>query len=743
MSMLGSGMSRRPSRQEEAHMDAAAAGARRPASRVWLKPILVAFVVITVLELFVFNLPFWQTIGSTPQQTHDDGVGSGLRVETGGIAVVTDPEHAWRDVSASQPIEYLYIDHVPSERPSQKDSVHWRVSTMKSTDSGWYDANADVGYSPSSELSRYSRVGDGSTHVRLRYQQMEQGAVIPYGPITANPRVPMRFSALRLAFELVAALLIILFRPNSPLYRIRLALRRSSSLIPVGICAVATSLVPIALLVMASPQDSQEPTYWNYFASYSAVNQYQMLADAILHGRTWLDYPVNDALAGMSNPYDTKARIATALAHPDVPIFFDVAFHDGRYYSYFGVLPALLLFAPFKAITGMDMATNTALIITATLASAAVTLLAIQLVRLIGRRRAVSLGTTLFGIVAFMFGDGIAFVIQLGLFYQIPQEMAVLFAALGLSLWIEAKLRGLNLPLLASGSLCMALTIACRPQVILATLIAIPLFGDEIIELWRQGMRGGSALVRELKTWSCAIAPYLLVFLPQFAYNQARFGKFTDFGATYNLTGYDMTHMRAPLTQYFSFVFTYLIQPPSITAHFPFIQPAGVPLTTWRSEHAMFGGWFLTAAPFALLLFTIVVWRFALRGIRASGLVAGVFVSWLLAFIVDARITGPDIRYEIDFAFMLMTAFLVLLYAVDGVVNRQDAAMVGSVTDSHGDSGRMAADHWRLVTQRLTFGWLCAGLVAALVFLFFKQYASGMNMPVANWWDTASWFLFM
>ncbi|KFI87161.1 hypothetical protein BREU_0185 [Bifidobacterium reuteri DSM 23975] len=157
----------------------------------------------------------------------------------------------------------------------------------------------------------------------------------------------------------------------------------------------------------------------------------------------------------------------------------------------------------------------------------------------------------------------------------------------------------------------------------------------------------------------------------------------------------------------------------------------------------MFGGWFLTAAPFALLLFTIVVWRFALHGIRASGLLAGVFVSWLLAFIVDARITGPDIRYEIDFAFMLMTSFLVLLYAVDGVVNRQDAAMAGSVTDSRGDSVRMEAAHWRLVTQRLTFGWLCAGLVAALVFLFFKQFASGMNMPVANWWDTASWFLFM
>ncbi|MBT1182389.1 hypothetical protein JS531_10620 [Bifidobacterium sp. CP2] len=726
----------------------------------WSRPIAIAAIVILLLELFVFNLPFWQTLGTRPTQAHDEGVGNGLAVEQGKVAIVTDPEHAWRDISADEPIDYLYIDHAAAERPRQDDAVRWQVSTMKPTDSGWYDANADVGYSPSAEYSRYQRIGDGSTHVRLRYQ-MAKGAVIPYNTITVNPRIPMRFSPIRLTVEILTALLVIMFRPASPLYRRRLALHRRACLVPVAVCAAITCILPLALFAMAAPQESPDPVYWDTFASYQATDQYQRLADAILHGRTWLDYPVNGALAAMDNPYDTRLRTLTALNHPDTPVYFDVAFHDGRYYSYFGVLPALLLFAPFKALTGMRLPTNAGVAIAVLMAGVATALLCIQLARLLGRRRPVSLGAAMLGMTAMMFGNGIAMLVQLGLFYQIPQEMAVAFAAFGLSLWIEAKLRGLerHLPLLAAGSACMALTIASRPQVILATLVAIPLFSDEIRTLWTRGLRSLRAARHEAVVWAWAVLPYLAVFLPQFAYNRARFGKFTDFGATYNLTGYDMPHADAPLTQYLSFVFQYLFQPPNLTSHFPFVQPQTVPLTTWRSEHPMFGGWLFTAAPFALLLFTVLVWRFALRRLAATRLVVGASAAFALTFVIDARVTGVDFRYEIDFGFMIMIAVLVLLYAVDAALNApadvgemSKMGETGSPVEAAGPLLRREVGlrevslrdaDWRDVARRLTFGWFAAGVVAAFLFLVCKQFASGMNMPVAVWWDTASWFVFM
>ncbi|WP_033495608.1 hypothetical protein [Bifidobacterium biavatii] len=712
-------------------------------------PAFIAILVIALLELFVFNLPFWQTVGSRPEQAHDDGVGSGLTVESDGSAVVTDPDNAWRDLSADQSIEYLYMGHSDTEHPRQDDAVRWRISTAKNTDGGWYNANADVGYSPSSEASRYSRVGGRATRVRIRYQ-MDKGAVIPYNTVTVNPHVPMRFSPLRLALEIIVALLVILFRPSSRLYRIRLA-RTRACLVPLALCAAFACLVPLGLFAMAAPQDNPEPVYWDFYATWQATDQYQRLADAILHGRAWLDYPVNDAFAAMANPYDTRSRTQLALNHPDVPIYFDVAFHGGRYYSYFGVLPALLLFAPFKAVTGMPLPTNASIAVVALLASAACTLLAVQIARLIGRRRPVSLGATMLAIIAFMLGNGIAMLIQLGLFYQIPQELAVACAAGGLAAWIQAKLRGLDSGdpdkrFLALGSLLMALTIASRPHVVVASLIAIPLFADEIRGLWCDGLDGRRGLLRETAVWACALIPYAIVFLPQFAYNMARFGSPMDFGATYNLTGYDMTHFHAPLTQYPAFFFHYLLQPPNLTAHFPFVGQDGIPLTTWRSEHPHFGGWFMTDAPFAFILFALAVWRPLMARAKATGLVAGALVCAGLAFLVDARITGVDYRYEIDFAWMIMIAVVAVLYALDagfGAVTVNDVAEEKETGACANMTGHALPFDARSALRRLVFGWFTTGVVAAFLFLFFKQFAPGMNMPVRIWWDVASWFLFM
>ena len=75
-------------------------------------------------------------------------------------------------------------------------------------------------------------------------------------------------------------------------------------------------------------------------------SQYQQLADAFLHGRIWIDAHVPDWLAAMDNPYDEQARGTLGMQTGD-PSRWDWAFYHGRYYCYFGPLPALLLFAPF------------------------------------------------------------------------------------------------------------------------------------------------------------------------------------------------------------------------------------------------------------------------------------------------------------------------------------------------------------------------------------------------------------
>lgn len=57
------------------------------------------------------------------------------------------------------------------------------------------------------------------------------------------------------------------------------------------------------------------------------------------------------------------------------PVVWDWAFYHGRYYCYFGPLPAIVLFAPFKALTGTDLSIAAACAILAIAACASLVFL--------------------------------------------------------------------------------------------------------------------------------------------------------------------------------------------------------------------------------------------------------------------------------------------------------------------------------------------------------------------------------
>ena len=81
----------------------------------------------------------------------------------------------------------------------------------------------------------------------------------------------------------------------------------------------------------------------------------------------------------------------------------------------------------------------------------------------------------------------------------------------------------------------MALVVGCRPQLIVLSLVAFPLF-------WRKYITKRTILTRKgAIEFACLIAPYIVVAAGLMLYNHARFGSFTDFGANYNLTVNDMT----------------------------------------------------------------------------------------------------------------------------------------------------------------------------------------------------------
>ena len=234
----------------------------------------------------------------------------------------------------------------------------------------------------------------------------------------------------------------------------------------------------------------------------------------------------------------------------------DYAYYDGEYYSYFGVLPALTMFAPYKALTGHDLRTDRAV----SALCIGYVLTANALLLALSRRYApsISLGLFLWASLSFVTCSGLLYLAFLPQLYSIPILMGLSCVFIGLTCWlISEKAEGgsYRKALLALGGLFVALSLACRPQYVLAALLAFPIFWEGITR-HRQFFS-----IRGAGNTAAVIVPFLLVALPVMWYNALRFGSPFDFGAAYNLTGSDMTSRGIVAARSLPAVFQYLFQP--------------------------------------------------------------------------------------------------------------------------------------------------------------------------------------
>lgn len=90
------------------------------------------------------------------------------------------------------------------------------------------------------------------------------------------------------------------------------------------------------------------PPHYSLKLSKENPDYYNQLVDGFLAGRLSLKNDPPRALVELADPYDPAQR-----ANAGNVGLHDVAYYQGRYYLYFGVAPALTLFLPFKALTGL------------------------------------------------------------------------------------------------------------------------------------------------------------------------------------------------------------------------------------------------------------------------------------------------------------------------------------------------------------------------------------------------------
>ena len=79
-------------------------------------------------------------------------------------------------------------------------------------------------------------------------------------------------------------------------------------------------------------------------------SQYEDITESFLKGKLYFEYAVDEKLLTLKNPYDPVERDASGAKY-----HWDCSFYNGRYYMYFGVVPVLLVFLPYRLITGHSL----------------------------------------------------------------------------------------------------------------------------------------------------------------------------------------------------------------------------------------------------------------------------------------------------------------------------------------------------------------------------------------------------
>jgi hypothetical protein len=373
--------------------------------------------------------------------------------------------------------------------------------------------------------------------------------------------------------------------------------------------------------------------------------------------------PPPAGLLALKDPYDPQANAAYRLAG-----LHDLSLYHGRLYMYWGPTPVVTLYLPWRILPFGHMPEALAVVIYAFTGL----VMSLLLLRFLVRRYLP--GTPgwmrLAGVVALAFDNVAPFLLRRPTVYEVAIAAGSCFATAGLYFLFTGTLRErLSLTRLALGSLCMGLAVGARPPQLLAGATTLVL----LVFLIRAGTLADRR--ERLRAAAALLGPIAVCGVLLLIYNRMRFDSFTEFGQKYQLAGDEISkknmfdfayippglyfYLLAPVRWALSFPYAHLPPPPG----YPGSIPAGY--TGMEPTAGL-----LSNMPFLLMLGALPA--LARKGRAPRGLVAIVAgltgLALAIAAFVSWTLWGATMRYEMDFASLLVIAALLIWFTLHGQV---------------------------------------------------------------------------
>jgi tetratricopeptide (TPR) repeat protein len=383
----------------------------------------------------------------------------------------------------------------------------------------------------------------------------------------------------------------------------------------------------------------------------AADNYYNLLVQGFRAGQLSLKKELPPGFAQLADPYDPAVNVPYGL--------LDLSYYKERFYLYFGVMPAVVLFWPYAALTGHYLSQKDGGVVFCVVGFLA----SVGLLCALWRRyfaevsmAVVAAGTLALGLATFttaLLARCDVYEVSISCGYALTMlALAAIWKALH-----EPERRGWWL---AAASLAYGLAVGARPSLLFgAVILLVP-----VAQAWGERRKMWALLL-------AATGPIILIGIGLMLYNALRFGNPFEFGQHYQLAGEQQVTRQMFGLRYLWFNFrVFFLEPARWSRRFPFVHDITVPpvpVGHGRVEHP-FG--VLTNIPLVWLALAVpLTWRGRPADMRSTlcGFLAAVAVLFGICTLTVSLYFGASTRYEVEFLPALM------LLAVIGILRLERA----------------------------------------------------------------------
>ena len=296
----------------------------------------------------------------------------------------------------------------------------------------------------------------------------------------------------------------------------------------------------------------------------AADTYYNLLVRGFRAGHLSLQKEVPPWLSRLADPYDP-------LTHPTYPDPLsrtsDLSYYHGRFYLYFGITPALILFWPFVALTGHYLWHSQAVVIFCAVGF----LISVGLLGALWRRYFAEVNVSVVAACAVALGlaTGVPVLLSRTDVYEVAISCGYMLTMLALAAiwcaWHEPERR---CRWLAAASLAYGLAVGARPSLLFGVVILLVPVAQSWREPWSRKLSGLMAVT----------GPILLIGLGLMLYNFLRFENPFEFGQHYQLNAEHMVPSKFFSLHYLWFnLRVYFLGSARWSARFPFVDEIPVP----------------------------------------------------------------------------------------------------------------------------------------------------------------------